>query len=305
MIPVRTRKVWRKIDGFLLYDKPKGVGSTGALQHVRRLYQAERAGHTGTLDPLASGLMIVCFGQATRFAGELLASQKTYLANIRLGVRTSTGDGEGSIIESHPVDVTAIDIESATNGFKGEILQTPPMHSALKRDGIPLYRLARKGLDVPRTPRSVTIYAIQVESTRLPEVTIRVTCSKGTYIRVLAEDIGKALGCGAHLSDLVRLKMGPFHLEDALTNEVLDSLSDEERHKRLRPAEGLAYSYPPIHLDKLLANKFCQGQEVFTGGAFFGECRVYDDQARFLGTGVSSGSGILQPKRVLCSGFAN
>jgi tRNA pseudouridine55 synthase len=300
MLKMRTRPDLRRIDGFFLYDKPKGIGSNGALQHVRRLFRAERAGHTGTLDPLASGLLVICFGQATRFADELLGSQKSYLADLTLGVSTSTGDSEGSILESRSVDVAKVDIEAALAGFHGEILQTPPMFSALKQGGIPLYRLARKGMEVPREPRKVTIYSIQMESISLPDVRIRVTCSKGTYIRVLAEDIGRALGCGAYLSNLVRLGIGPFNLEDALSNDSLEGFSESERDARLLPPEDLAFAYPAIHLDKLLAHRFCQGQSVTSDGADSGEFRVYDDQGRFLGTGQSSGLGALQPKRVLC-----
>lgn len=271
------------------------------MQRVRRLFQAERAGHTGTLDPLASGLLVVCFGQATRFAGELLASQKTYRADILLGIRTSTGDAEGSIVEERGVHAAKPDIESALDAFRGEILQIPPMFSALKRDGVPLYRLARMGISVPRVARTVTIYSIELASISLPEITILVTCSKGTYIRVLAEDIGKNLGCGAHLSKLVRLEMGPFRLQDAVSDETLGSLSQEDRQARLYPPDGLAFAYAAIHLDSALAAKFCHGQSVAVEGKNPAEYRVYDDQGRFLGTGESNGLGALHPRRVMRS----
>jgi len=295
----QARRVYRKLDGFLLYDKPRGIGSNGALQHVRWLYRAERAGHTGTLDPLASGLLVICFGQATRFAGELLASEKTYLADIRLGQRTSTGDAEGDILEERPVPDALPDIASTLAGFLGDILQIPPMHSALKRDGVPLYRLARKGIEIPREPRKVTIYSIALEGMSLPQLSIRVTCSKGTYIRVLAEDIGKALGCGAHLSRLERTGIGPFELKDAVSEEVLAGSSDAERLARIRPAEGLAFAYPAIHVDALSAAKFCQGQSIVTTAPAPGEYRIYDDLGRFLGTGESNDQRVLHPKRVL------
>ena len=299
MTATPVRRVLRKIDGFLLYDKPRGIGSNGALQRVRRLYQAERAGHTGTLDPLASGLLVLCFGQATRFAGELLESQKTYLAEIRLGIRTSTGDAEGGIVEQRSVHAGRRDIESSLDEFRGEILQTPPMYSALKRDGVPLYRLARQGIEIPRAARAVTIYSIELVSMSLPDITIRVNCSKGTYIRVLAEDIGSHLGCGAYLSNLVRLGMGPFRLEDAVSDDALGSLSEEERQARLNPPEGLAFAYPPISIDKALAVKFCQGQSVAVTGVNAAEYRTYDDLGQFLGIGESNGLGELQPKRVM------
>ena len=299
MTATPVRRVLRKIDGFLLYDKPRGIGSNGALQRVRRLYQAERAGHTGTLDPLASGLLVLCFGQATRFAGELLESQKTYLAEIRLGIRTSTGDAEGGIVEQRSVHAGRPDIESSLDEFRGEILQTPPMYSALKRDGVPLYRLARQGIEIPRAARAVTIYSIELVSMSLPDITIRVNCSKGTYIRVLAEDIGNHLGCGAYLSNLVRLGMGPFRLEDAVSDDALGSLSEEERQARLNPPEGLAFAYPAISIDKALAVKFCQGQSVAVTGVKAAEYRTYDDLGLFLGIGESTGLGELQPKRVM------
>ncbi len=299
MTATPVRRVLRKIDGFLLYDKPRGIGSNGALQRVRRLYQAERAGHTGTLDPLASGLLVLCFGQATRFAGELLESQKTYLAEIRLGIRTSTGDAEGGIVEQRSVHAGRPDIESSLDEFRGEILQTPPMYSALKRDGVPLYRLARQGIEIPRAARAVTIYSIELVSMSLPDITIRVNCSKGTYIRVLAEDIGNHLGCGAYLSNLVRLGMGPFRLEDAVSDDALGSLSEEERQARLNPPEGLAFAYPAISIDKALAVKFCQGQSVAVTGVKAAEYRTYDDLGQFLGIGESKGLGELQPKRVM------
>jgi tRNA pseudouridine55 synthase len=299
MTATPVRRVLRKIDGFLLYDKPRGIGSNGALQRVRRLYQAERAGHTGTLDPLASGLLVLCFGQATRFAGELLESQKTYLAEIRLGIRTSTGDAEGGIVEQRSVHAGRPDIESSLDEFRGEILQTPPMYSALKRDGVPLYRLARQGIEIPRAARAVAIYSIELVSMSLPDITIRVNCSKGTYIRVLAEDIGSHLGCGAYLSNLVRLGMGPFRLEDAVSDDALGSLSEEERQARLNPPEGLAFAYPAISIDRALAVKFCQGQSVAVTGVNAAEYRTYDDLGQFLGIGESNGLGELQPKRVM------
>lgn len=295
----KAKRVYRRIDGFLLYDKPRGIGSNGALQHVRWLYRAERAGHTGTLDPLASGLLLICFGQATRFAGELLDAGKTYRADLLLGIRTGTGDAEGEVIAQKPVDCGLADIEAALARFRGDILQTPPMHSALKRDGVPLYRLARKGVEVPREPRKVTIYDIRLESVNLPEIRIRVSCSKGTYIRVLAEDIGEVLGCGAHLSRLERLSLGPFRLEEAVSEETLVSLSEEERIARLRPADELAFACPPLVVDGRSAAKFLQGQAIATAARDKAEYRIYDEGGRFLGTGESGGSGMLQPRRVM------
>ncbi|MFM9968924.1 MAG: tRNA pseudouridine(55) synthase TruB [Burkholderiales bacterium] len=299
--PVLERKPFEKlkIDGFLLYDKPKGIGSNRALQGVRRLFKAERAGHTGTLDPLASGLLIICFGQATRFAGELLGEQKTYWAEVRLGERTSTADAEGEIVESRPVDVKTKDVEAVLKTFCGDILQVPPMHSALKRDGVPLYRLARKGLEVVRQPRSVTIYSIELIASALPLIQIRVRCSKGTYIRVLAEDIGASLGCGAYLANLRRVEIGPFKIEEAVSDEVLASQVEHSKTILVRPSDQLAYAYPEVCIDAPNAESFCHGRSVATTLCKEGEYRVYGEDRHFLGTGQANSLGLLQPKRVM------
>jgi len=296
---MQKRRDARRVDGFLLYDKPKGISSNAALQHVRRLYRAERAGHTGTLDPMASGLLVICFGQSTRFSGELLGARKTYLAELTLGTRTDTGDGEGRVTSSQPLDLDETDIEPALERFRGEILQVPPMHSALKRDGVPLYRLARQGIEVPRNPRPVTIHSLLLKRVSLPSVQILVSCSKGTYIRVLAEDIGSALGCGAFLSGLVRLGLGPFQLQEAQTTESLAALSEAGRDRCLQPPDRLIASFPALTLEGSSAAGFAHGQPVAAPMAHPGEHRVYDAAGLFLGTGVADGQGMLHPRRVL------
>ena len=295
---MQKRRDARRVDGFLLYDKPKGVGSNSALQHVRKLYRAERAGHTGTLDPMASGLLVICFGQSTRFSGELLGAAKTYLAELTLGIRTDTGDAEGTVIGTQAIGFGENDVEPILDRFRGEILQTPPMHSALKRGGVPLYRLARQGIEVTRNPRPVTIYSLTMISTDIPKVQIQVTCSKGTYIRVLAEDIGMALGCGAFLSGLVRTSIGAFQLHDAQNTETLISLSEIERDRLLQSSDRLISSYPALVLDTGAVARFAHGQAIPADAAQSGEHRIYDEAGLFIGTGITDGLGVLHPKRV-------
>ncbi len=299
---MQKRRDARRVDGFLLYDKPKGVSSNKALQYVRKLYRAERAGHTGTLDPMASGLLVICFGQSTRFAGELLGAQKTYLAELTLGTRTDSGDGEGNIISTQPIEVNESQIEPALDKFRGDILQTPPMHSALKRDGVPLYRLARQGIEVARNPRPVTIYSIQIKRISLPTLQILVTCSKGTYIRVLAEDIGTALGCGAFLSGLIRQGLGPFALQDAQSTDTLTLLSEAERDSFLQPSDRLIATFPSLILEASVAVKFGHGQPTPAEGTQSGEHRIYDGAGTFIGTGIADGLGMLYPRKVFPPG---
>jgi tRNA pseudouridine55 synthase len=209
------KRLWKPINGVLLLDKPGGMTSNAALQKARRLFAAARAGHTGTLDPMATGLLPVCFGEATKFSADLLEADKTYEAELCLGRTTDTGDREGRTTAALPVNCALADIEAALPRFTGDIQQVPPMYSALKREGRPLYELARQGLEVERPPRSITIHMLELLAWKSPRLTLRVTCSKGTYIRVLAEDLGKALGCGAHLTALRRVRVGSLDLADA------------------------------------------------------------------------------------------
>ena len=298
---MQYRRDSRKVDGFLLYDKPLRVSSNAALQQLRRLYRAERAGHTGTLDPLASGLMLICFGRATRFAGELLASSKTYLAEITLGITTDTGDSEGAVLEVREIPYPETAFEETLAGFQGEIMQTPPMYSALKQGGVPLYRMARQGREVHREPRRISIFSLLLEGVSLPRLKIRVTCSKGTYIRVLAEDIGAALGCGAHLSGLRRTDLGGFRLDDAYRLDQLQEMSESQRDACLQPTDRLISNRPALTLSEDGARRFVLGQAIPAGpiGSLVeGETRVYQESGVFLGTGLVDASGVVHPKRV-------
>jgi tRNA pseudouridine55 synthase len=222
--PQRPRVPRRVLDGVLLLDKGIGLSSNDALMRAKRLFLAKKAGHTGTLDPLASGLLPLCFGEATKFSQDLLDADKTYEATMRLGIQTSTGDAEGEVLQTRPVEVSVPDVEAALERFRGPISQVPPMHSALKRDGKPLYEYARAGQVVERVAREVTIHALDLLGAALPDVTFRVTCSKGTYVRTLAEDIGAALGCGAHLIALRRTGVGALTLDRAVTLEALEAM---------------------------------------------------------------------------------
>ena len=250
---------WRAVDGLLLLDKPSGISSNAALQRARRVLQAEKAGHTGTLDPLASGLLPLCFGQAAKCARFLLDADKRYIATLKLGERTSTGDREGEVIESRPVAVDEAGIRAACARFTGTIDQLPPMHSALKHEGRKLYDLARAGVEVERTPRRVSIHAIDMLSWQADELVIDVRCSKGTYIRTLAEDIGEALGCGAHLSALRRTESGSLKVADAIGIDELQALAELERDARLLPPEVLLGNWPEVRLPADEAGRFLTG----------------------------------------------
>lgn len=223
---MQVKKTWQRVDGVLLLDKPIGLTSNDALQKARRLFSAAKGGHTGTLDPLATGLLPLCFGEATKFSADLLDADKTYEAIIKLGVTTDSGDAEGQVISTATVNVSEADIVSVLPQFTGDIQQIPPMHSALKRNGRPLYELARQGIEVERAPRAVTIHAIDLLAFSGDTLTLRVACSKGTYIRVLAADIGAALGCGAHLIGLRRTVVGDLDLANAVTLAELEALDE-------------------------------------------------------------------------------
>src|SRR3981189_266796 len=236
------------MDGALLLDKAVGVSSNRALQDVQKIFGAKKAGHAGTLDPLASGLLLVLFGEATKFAGLLLDADKEYLATLKLGERTSTGDAEGRLLEKKAVEVSNGAVLSVLARFRGAIEQLPPMHSALKRDGVPLYKLARRGETVERKARLVQIFELERLAFESPALEIQVRCSKGTYIRTLAEEIGNALGTGAHLTALRRTGSGPFRVADALTLEALAALQEAGRRERLLPLGALVGDLPQKRL---------------------------------------------------------
>ncbi len=295
---IRPKKVWRKVDGVLLLDKPLGLSSNDALQKARRLFSAAKGGHTGTLDPLATGLLPLCFGEATKFSADLLDADKTYEAEIRLGVITDSGDAEGQIIATAPAAVTAADVARVLPAFMGDILQVPPMHSALKRDGKPLYELARQGIVVERAARPVTVHAIEVLACSEDFLRLSVHCSKGTYIRVLAADIGAALGCGGHLVALRRTRVGPLDLAAAVTLEALNASGEDERARFLLPLDALLQNLPRVDLAPDDAQRFGHGNPVDLPPGLHGKIRVYAD-GTLLGIGEPGTGGRLWPKRLL------
>lgn len=292
-------RTWRRVDGILPLDKPVGISSNAALQAVRRMFGAEKAGHAGTLDPLASGLLPVLFGQATRFSGWLLDADKAYRASVRLGVTTQTADAEGKVLETRPVELALAQIDDALARFRGEIEQVPPMYSALKRAGRPLYELARQGLTVERAPRRVRIERLDLLEFSGTRLDIQVVCSKGTYIRTLAEDIGRALGCGAHLAALRRTAAGNFTIEQAAALDHLAGLDDDGRTGWLRPVDELLTQLPGIELDPSESQRFSQGQAVGRTVAEGQDYRVYASAGAFLGVGGGQPGGRLQPRRLI------
>ena len=285
------------IDGAVLVDKPVGRSSNAVLQEVKRIFGARKAGHAGTLDPLASGLLVVLFGEATKFASFLLDEDKEYLATVRLGEKTSTGDAEGEVLERVPFRGGEAEVREATQRFIGEIRQVPPMHSALKRGGVPLYQLARRGETVERAPRTVRISALEVLRYDSAGAELLVRCSKGTYVRTLAEDLGAALGSAAHLAALRRTGSGRFRVEAAATPEALAVMTPEERARAIIPLEGLLSELPRAELTPELAARFRNGQAVALGGC--GPlCGVYGPDGRVIGLGRGSEDGRLHPVRL-------
>ncbi|WP_374337716.1 tRNA pseudouridine(55) synthase TruB [Methyloversatilis sp.] len=301
---MQPRSRWKPINGVLLLDKPVGLSSNDALQKARRLFQAARAGHTGTLDPLASGLLPVCFGEATRFAGMMLDADKEYLAQVCLGVRTTTGDAEGEVIETREVSVDEYALHRAVHAHVGDIEQVPPMHSALKHEGKPLYEYARAGETIERAVRHVRILEIELLDVRLPAFSMRVLCSKGTYIRTLAEDIGAMLGCGAHLTGLRRTRTGPLNLDEAVTLERIAAYNEEVRGVLLGPPDMLLQTLPSCRLGEADALRLVNGQTVpveavETDSVLQEDCMVRAYRGgRFLGLVVPR-HGYLRVKRLL------
>jgi tRNA pseudouridine55 synthase len=294
----------RPVHGVLLLDKPFGLTSNTALQRAKRLYRAEKAGHTGTLDPLATGLLPLCFGAATKFSQVSLDADKGYRAVVKLGVKTTTGDAEGEVVARRDGVVDRATFAAACARFIGAIRQVPPMHSALKHEGRALYDYARDGIEIERAPRDVTIHHIVIEAgDDAPpgdEWAIHVSCSKGTYIRTLAEDIGAALGCGAHLAGLRRTDCGPLTLARAWTLEQLDAMPPEERDAALLPADVLVAGWPEVRLGTEDAGRFLTGlRRRWPGAADAEQVRVYGPEARaFLGSGRIT-AGELIPTRLL------
>lgn len=290
----------RKVDGVLLLDKPAGLSSNIALQKAKRLFRAEKAGHTGTLDPFATGLLPLCLGEATKFSQFLLDADKIYLAQVKLGVRTSSGDPEGEVIAQRPVAISESELLAALTGFMGEIEQVPPMHSALKHAGRPLYEYARKGVEIERKARRVVVHQLELESFSGDVCTLRVHSGKGFYVRALADDLGEALGCGAHLQGLRRTGVGPFRIEQAQTLEGLWALDDEERDRRLMPADIMVEALAPVTLDIEAAWQIGHGQSIWLPRLTVGLlCRLYAPDGRFLGVGEVNQEGKLAPRRLV------
>jgi tRNA pseudouridine55 synthase len=291
----------RRLDGVLLLDKPVGPSSSAVLQAVKRLLGADKAGHAGTLDPLASGLLPLLFGEATKFAQYGLEAAKEYVADVQVGTATDTGDAEGRVTEARPVAFDDAALQAALARFRGEIEQVPPMYSALKRDGQPLYELAREGKSVDRAPRKVVIHELELLARSAERLRLRIRCSKGTYVRQLAADLGLALGTVAHLAALRRTGAGAFRIEQSVALDDLQALGEEGRRAWLLPVDRLLEDLPRAELEESLAERFRQGQTVPVQGAA-GACRVYRRGGGLLGVGEVRRDGGLQPVRLIASG---
>ena len=289
------------IDGVLLFDKPEGLSSNAAMQIARRLVNAQKAGHTGTLDPMATGLLPLCFGNATKYSADLLNAEKGYEARVQLGAVTDSGDRTGTVTETFDWSgVTEDDVREAARQFLGEIDQIPPMHSALKKDGQCLYTLARRGETVEREPRRVTIHEIEVSDFSGGAFTMKCLVSKGTYIRVLAEDIGRRLGVGAHLAALRRTRVGDLTVDNALTLEELRAFGHPEAVRaKLLPADTLILSLPRVDLDEAGESRFLCGQRLALGLTQRGRARVYGPCRGLLGTALIGERGVLEPERLI------
>ena len=290
----------RRINGVLLLHKPVGISSQHAVIKAKRIFAAQKAGHTGTLDPMASGLLPVCFGEATKFSHVLIDADKQYLATIRLGIITTTGDMEGEIQKTAPVRVKSADVMAVLNDWIGEKLQVPPMYSALKHAGRPLYRYAREGIEIERAPRPIRIHRIDLVDFAADVLTISLHCSKGTYVRVLAEDIGRALGCGGALGSLVRTAVGAFRLDDAITLEALSAQPEGRLEGVLKPVDSLVIGLPRVDLDAMQARKIRAGIALSdVTAATDGLVRVYGPAECYLGVAEVNPGGALVPRRLM------
>jgi tRNA pseudouridine55 synthase len=298
------RRKGRKISGILLLDKPAGMSSNAALQKVKWLYKAAKAGHTGSLDPLATGLLPVCLGEATKASAFLLDADKRYVTTVRLGEKTSTADAEGEVIETAPVpDITLEHLSEVLERFLGDIEQLPPMYSAVKHQGERLYKLAREGVEVERKPRTITIHDLVCLDFDGVNLKLDIHCSKGTYVRTLAEDISEALGTVGHVAELRRTAVGPFNDVDMVSIEQLEALSPEgfeALDRLLLPIDSGLTHWPEVRLNADAAHYLQQGQPVFCPGApSSGMVRVYDNEERFLGAGEINDDGLVAPKRLM------
>ena len=295
----RSRIVRRAVHGVLLLDKPLGLSSNDALQKAKRLFRAEKAGHTGTLDPLASGLLPLCFGAATKFSQTSLDADKRYTATLTLGQTTTTGDLEGSLLDERPVNLARADIEAACLRFTGALQQRPPMHSALKHEGRALYEYAREGIEVERAMRSIVIHRLDILDRQAETLVLDVTCSKGTYIRTLAEEIGQALGCGAHLAALRRTGSGALDAADAITLDELAALDETARDTRLLPPDVLLADWTALRLAADEAGRFLTGMRRRVDAPDNLKVRVYGPEPRALLGAAHICAGELIPDRLL------
>jgi len=301
------RKSGRDINGILLFDKPIGMSSNAVLQRVKRIFNARKAGHTGSLDPLATGLLPICLGEATKMSGFLLDADKRYQVTIKLGIKTNTGDAEGEAILSREVGhYSEAALELVLAEFLGDIEQIPPMYSALKKDGQPLYKLARKGIEVERKSRSITIHSIEMLAAKGDLLELDVHCSKGTYIRTLAEDIGERLGCGAHVAILRRLSVGPFSGEKMITPVQLENIAEdagfEALDQLLLPMENALVNWPEVRLSQDVAFFIKRGQAVVVPKApREGLVKLFAEENVFLGVGYIMDDGRVAPRRLLNS----
>jgi len=294
----------RVVNGVILLDKPCNISSNGALQIVKNLFNARKAGHTGSLDPLATGMLPICLGEATKVSAFLLDANKKYRTTIKLGVRTTTGDAEGDVLNTRPVcGVTFKQLENVLSEFKGLIEQTPPMYSALKVKGVPLYKLARQGIEIERKKRNVTIFDLSILGFEGDELSLDIHCSKGTYIRVLAEDIGEALGCGGHVKSLHRQSVGPFEQEKMMSMDALQSLASqgiEQLDDALLPIETAISDWPEVTLNNDLEYYIRRGQAVFVPRTVTeGLVKLISGENEFLGIGQILDDGKVAPKKLI------
>ncbi|CAI0763456.1 tRNA pseudouridine synthase B [Serratia entomophila] len=311
----RPRRRGRDIHGVLLLDKPQGLSSNDALQKVKRLYNANRAGHTGALDPLATGMLPICLGEATKFSQFLLDSDKRYRVIARLGQRTDTSDADGQIVQERPVNFTQAQLDAALDSFRGDIQQVPSMYSALKYQGKKLYEYARQGIEVPREARSITVYELQFIRWEGDELELEIHCSKGTYIRTITDDLGELLGCGAHVIYLRRLQVATYPIERMVTLEQLNALLEQAQAQEIAPGELLdpllmpmdspVENYPEVNLLPVVAGYVKQGQPVQVAGApASGMVRITEGEARkFIGVGDIADDGRVAPRRLVVEHF--
>lgn len=297
---LQEKRIKRDVNGVLLLDKPIGITSNAALQQVKRLYRAAKAGLTGILDPMASGLLPLCFGEATKFAQYPTDADKSYDLVMQLGVTTDTGDREGQVLTQQTPNASLADVERAIAHFTGVILQTPPMYSALKHQGQPLYKYARQGIEIERKPREISLHRIALTDFQGDTISLSVDCSKGTYIRVLAEDIGGYLGCGAHLIALRRTRVGDFLLRNAIPLNSLEALTEIERDLKFLPIDCLLEALPAVHLEPEAAFYLRQGQAIWMPKLQAHQrYKTYDEKHELIGVAEVDDAGKLAPKRLV------